>query len=116
MRNPSFFPLPHGITVRVHRVHRGSRVKHGDKTYAYSHDIVGCAMAPRYSTEITQPNRHGTIVGFSLFGPPGSDILAEDRIETADGNFYNVVGEAAEWANPFTGVRAGFEAALERVT
>lgn len=113
MRTPSIAPFPFGITVRVHR---GTRVKHGDKVYEYSHDIEGCAMAPRYSNEITTERRSGVIVGFSLYGPPGSDILAEDRIETPDGLFYDVQGEAAEWSSPLTGWTPGFEAALERVT
>lgn len=72
-------------------------------------------MAPRYSTEIND-NRTSVIVGFSLFGPPGADILAKDRVKTPDGNFYRVVGEAASWTSPLTGWSPGFEAALERVT
>lgn len=112
MKNRRIAPFPFGITVEVHR---SMQVKHGDRTYVLSHTIAGCAMAPRYSNEVTD-RRSAVIVGFSLYGPPGSDILAKDRIRTPDGNFYHVVGEAAEWTSPMTGWRPGFEAALERVT
>jgi hypothetical protein len=43
-------------------------------------------------------------------------VLADDRIKTPDGNFYDIVGEAVEYVNPFTGWHAGVEAALQRVT
>jgi hypothetical protein len=108
-------PFPYGITVTVQR---GTRGKYGDITYTDHHDIGGCAMAPRYSNEVTD-NRSSTIVGFSLFGPPQSGdnrVFADDRIKTPDGNFYRVVGEAADWGpHPLTGWQPGFEAALERV-
>ena len=108
-------PFPFGITVTVQR---GTRGKYGDITYADHHDIEGCALAPRYSSEVNTENRNAVIVGFSLFGPPqtGDDrVLADDRIKTPDQNIYRVVGEAADWAHPITGWQPGFEAALERV-
>jgi hypothetical protein len=110
-------PFPYGITVKVQRP-TGAADRYGQVTYADHHDLDGCALAPRYSTEDTD-NRTSVIVGFSLFGPPqtGDDrVFAKDRIKTPDGNVYRVIGESAEWANPLTGLRFGFEAALERVT
>lgn len=110
----SIAPFPFGITVTVQR---GTRGKYGDIVYSDHHTLSGCAMAPRYSSEVTD-NRNTVIVGFSLFGPPqtGTDkVLADDRIKTADGNIYRVVGEAADWEHPITGWKPGFEAALERV-
>lgn len=109
-------PFPFGITVTVQRPVEGAITRHGDTVYADHHDIEGCAMAPRYSNE-DNTNRTSVITGFSLFGPPGSDILAIDRVRTPDGNIYRVVGEAAHWGpHPMTGWAPGFEAALERVT
>jgi hypothetical protein len=107
-------PFPFGIAVTVQR---GVRGKYGDIAYTDHHTLTGCALAPRYSNEITD-NRSSTIVGFSLFGPPqtGDDrVFADDRIKTPDGNVYRVVGESATWENPLTGLVFGFEAALERV-
>jgi hypothetical protein len=100
------------ITVEVHRA---TRVRFGDVTRQLHHSLDGCFLAPRYAND-AGVGRGSVIEGFSLFGPADSDILADDRIKTPDGNFYDVLGEAAEWLNPFTGWRPGFEAALERVT
>jgi hypothetical protein len=108
-------PFPFGITVKVNR---STRNKWGDVTRAFHHEIEGCALAPRYSSEDNN-SRTSVIVGFSLFGPhqTGDDrVFADDEIETPDGNKYNVVGEAASWESPLTGWKPGFEAALERVT
>ena len=107
-------PFPYGVTVTVQR---GTRQKYGDITYADHHTIDGCALAPRYSSEVND-NRNATIVGFSLFGPPQSGdsrVFAGDRIKTPDGNVYSVIGESASWTSPLTGWSPGFEAALERV-
>lgn len=115
MIGPAVAPFPHGVTVRIHR---GVRDRFGDTTRAFHHEIEGCALAPRYSSELTD-NQNRVIVGFTLYGPPqeGDDrVFADDQVETPDGNFYNVIGEAATWENPITGWVAGFEAALERVT
>ena len=112
----SIAPFPHGVTVEVHRAPAPDAF--GDAVYALNHTIEGCALAPRYSTELTD-NQNRVIVGFSLFGPtqpPEKKVLAADRIKTPDGNMYRVLGEAADWVHPITGWMPGFEAALERVT
>jgi hypothetical protein len=103
-----------GFTITV-EVHRASRVRFGDVTRTFHHNLDGVFLAPRYSTE-PGGDRGSVIIGFSLFGPSGSDILADDRIKTPDDNFYDVIGEAAEWRSPFSNWAPGFEAALERVT
>ena len=111
----SIAPFPHGITVTVQR---GERVKFGDIVYTDHHTIDGCALAPRYSYELSD-NQNRVIVGFSLYGPiqtGDNKVFADDRIKAPDGNTYRVVGEAADWKHPITGWEPGFEAALERVT
>jgi hypothetical protein len=108
-------PAPFGITVEVHR---GERGRFGDITFVKHHEIEGCVMAPRYSTEMTE-NTNRIIVGFTRYGPPQEGdrkVLHDDRIRTPDGNFYDVVEEAADWQSPITGRHPGFEAALQRVT
>lgn len=105
--------FPYSFTVEVHRA--PARAKFGDVTRVFHHKIEGCILAPRYSNEATD-NQNRVIVGFTLYGPADVDILADDRIKTPDGNFYDVVGEAVSWQNPFTGLKFGTEAALQRVT
>jgi hypothetical protein len=107
-------PFPYGVTVKVYR---GPQDKYGKWNRTYHHDIEGCALAPRYSTEANE-NRTSVIVGFSLFGPPQEGdqrVFAGDEIETPDGLRWRTVGEAAEWIHPITGWQPGFEAAVERV-
>jgi hypothetical protein len=107
------------ITITV-EVWRGTRNDFGDITRTKNHEIEGCFLAPRYSTEVND-NRTTVIVGFSLFGPPQTGdnrVFADDQIKTPDGAgwlTWNVVGEVATWQNPFTAWAPGFEAALERV-
>jgi hypothetical protein len=109
-------PFPFGVTVKVNRDIDGPS-RYGDVTRTYHHSIDGCALAPRYSSEVNE-NRTSVIVGFSLFGPPQTGdnrIFAGDEVETPDGLKWRVVGEAAEWVHPITGWQPGFEAAVERV-
>lgn len=104
-----------GRTVEVHRA--PARQKFGDVARVKHHEIENCGVAPRYSTDADSNNSNRVIVGFSFYGPHGSDLLADDRIVTPwDGNAYDVVGEAAAWESPFTGTKFGVEAALRRVT
>lgn len=102
------------FTVTV-EVWRATRVRFGDVERAKHHEIEGCVLVPRYSTEAGD-NTNRVIVGFSIYAPPGADVLADDWIKAPDGNTYNVVGEAVAWKNPFTGWTPGVEAALQRVT
>jgi hypothetical protein len=80
------------ITVEVHRA---TRTRFGDVTRELHHSLDGCFLAPRYANDAG---------------------VGRGSVKTPDGNFYDVLGEAALWENPFTGWRPGFEAALERVT
>lgn len=103
------------FTIEVEVWRAPARNRFGDTARTLHHTIPGCVLAPRYSNEESGLSSR-VITGFSLYGPAGSDILAADRIkDPRTGNFYDVVGEAAEWENPFTGWAPGFEAALERV-
>ena len=110
-------PFPFGITVTVRRGVRNPRF--GDITVVDHHTIDGCALAPRYSDEVTTNNTNRVIVGFTLYGPvqQGDDrVFADDEIKTPDGNRYKVQGESVTWTSPLTGRTPGFECALERIT
>jgi hypothetical protein len=76
-------------------------------------DILGCAVAPRYSTEPTVRGRQGVIVGLSIYAPAGSDILSTDLLRVR-GDIYDVEGEPAEWVSPYTGWEPGMEVAVKR--
>jgi hypothetical protein len=76
-------------------------------------DILGCGVAPRYSTEPTVRGRQGVIVGLSIYAPAGSDILFTDLLEVR-GQVYMVEGDAADWVSPFTGWAPGMEVAVKR--
>lgn len=110
-------PFPFGVTVEVHRAPEG-RNQFGDLVREFHHEIEGCALAPRYSSDLND-NQNRVIVGFTLYGPSqegDNRVFADDRIKTPDGNFYDVQGEAVDWDHPMNGWAPGFEAALERVT
>ena len=116
---PPLAPFPFGVTVSVRR---GITDRFGDKTMVDHHEIEGCAVTPRYSSEVNG-DRASVIVGFSLYGPadPNPEILPQDEIvvpgpQPVRQRTYRVVGELADWRSPLTGWHAGFEAALERVS
>lgn len=79
--------------------------------------IAGAVIAPIVSPLMTDritPGRSATIVGYSLFVPPGTDIRTSDYVEIA-GVKFKIDGQIGEWTNPFTGNRRGLEARLRRV-
>lgn len=116
MTGPVF---PAGVTVTVHRQQRS---RFGDRTDTTSHTITGCAVAPSFSgggrdrsTEQGGNLADTVSTGQVLYGPYDADIQASDVIETPDGLRYQVQGDIARWASPFTGVRSGCQVTMERV-
>lgn len=75
--------------------------------------LVDPIFAPASSTDINDRGRNGATVDASLFLPYGADLLNTDQVEI-DSVLYDVVGEIAQWKNPFTGWNAGSEVALKR--
>lgn len=75
--------------------------------------LDGCAVAPRTSTDITEPGRFGVIVGLTLYAPHGTDIRHTDLFDI-DGVRYEADGEEGSWQSPYTGWAAGIEVALRR--
>jgi hypothetical protein len=63
---------------------------------ASSLDIVGCALHPAGTTETTDPARTAVAIRWNLFLPPGSDIVAGDRV-SFDGVLYEVDGMPLAW-------------------
>jgi len=76
-------------------------------------DIPGAAFDPGTMSEDLN-GRTAVIVHPSLYLPPGQTVASTDRVRVR-GLDYEVVGEVAEWVNPFTGDRPGGTLSLKRV-
>ena len=75
-------------------------------------EILGCSMQPA-GTSLTQDGRvQGTSDGYTCFLPPGSDVLAGDRI-LYGGKTYTIMGEPRAWTSP-TGQVSNIQLQLER--
>lgn len=109
--------LPYGETVTRIRATPGGYDQYGDPLPGTTSEleIPGCALAPRYSHEQTEPGRRAVIEGLTLFTPPGADILPGDNV-TARGIRYLVDGEPGDWRSPYTGINRGVEITLRRAS
>ena len=89
---------------------RGSQIP--DWTNPDTLQITGCSIQPA-GTSLTQDGRvQGTSEGFTCFLPPGSDVLAGDRIRY-NGQTYTIMGEPKVWRSP-TGQVSNTQLQLER--
>jgi hypothetical protein len=77
-------------------------------------DIDGVAVAPGPSTESAETARSRLDIAFTLYLPHGADIKPLDRV-VVRGTTYEVEGQAADWANPFTGAQPGTVVEVGRV-
>ncbi|MFJ7417989.1 hypothetical protein ACIQXD_05170 [Streptomyces uncialis] len=82
--------------------------------------IRGCGVAPREETPHVggeqQQFRDTVIVGFTVFAPPGTDVLTTDQVRIR-GVTCKVTGEPGDWLrNPFTGTHGPVQFAADRVT
>lgn len=64
------------------------------------------AVEPRPSTEPSQEARNAVVSGFTLYMPTGTAITARSKV-TVRGARYDVLGDPAAWASPFTGWEPG---------
>jgi len=106
--------FPFGVTLTVQRP-VGAVDRYGQRTFADHHTIGPCAVDYSASTENTA-NREAVTVDAVVFAPPGSDVLATDRIKLSGGDVFRVVGLPAPWLNPFTGWAPGVTIRLARTT
>lgn len=61
--------------------------------------IYGCSIQPA-GTSLSQDGRvQGITDGYTCYLPPGSDVLAGDRIKF-NGQIYAIKGEPREWRGP----------------
>ena len=111
--------FPYGQTVT--RLRRGTVVDPysgqptlADWDAADEVEIPGCAVAPVSATEAPTVDRDKLTTLRTLYGPFGVDIKAEDRIRTADGDLWNVIGDPEPWQHPMTGWEPGTVTHLEK--
>lgn len=76
-------------------------------------DVTGVAVEPRPSGEPLQDARNQVTSGFTLYFPPGTTVTPQNRV-IVRGSTYDVLGEPAEWTNPFTGWNPGIVVQVER--
>lgn len=89
---------------------RGSAMQ--DWTAPAMLDIHGCSMQPA-GTSLSQDGRVlGIDDRLTCYLPPGSDVLAGDRIAWGD-NVYTIIGEPQIWKSP-SGRVSNIQLTLER--
>lgn len=76
-------------------------------------DINDCAIAPRSSSDVTEPARQGVLIGLTVYAPIGADIQPADQIEI-DGVLFDIDGDVGRWRSPFSTIVDGTEVALRR--
>jgi hypothetical protein len=77
-------------------------------------DVTGCAVAPRLAGDATEGGRQGVIIGTTVYFPPGTDVVATDRLEVR-GETHTIEGDPGVWTSPHTGTQHGVEVATRRV-
>ena len=83
-------------TINVVRTTKVDRLADAPVGSPDEHEIVGCAVLPRISTE--EGKGWVIVEGRQIIAPFGSDILATDQVEV-DGETWSVDGEPGEYEN-----------------
>lgn len=114
------FPLRHGETVTRLRRQMVLDPYSEEETLGSWEDaaelpLVGVAIGPSSTTELTTEDRQQLVTSMSLYGAQGLDVLPADRIRARSG-LWDVVGEEQLWSNPFTGWDPGSEYQIRKVT
>lgn len=112
--------FPFGETVYV-RAYLGDVTEdaHGNTVESWAAEpgvaVEGCAFSPGESAEPVEANRRAVVTTPQLFCPPDTVITSKDIVTVRDLTF-QVVGDPADWTNPFTGWRPGVVVNLRRVS
>lgn len=109
--------FPFGVTVTVETWSAGSADAHGNSAPSWAAGVAvpGCGFDPGGTEEPFGEGRAVVVVTQpKVFMPSGTAITARDRV-TVRGVTYQVVGDPADWVNPFTGRAFGLQVNLERV-
>lgn len=99
--------FPHGETVTLRTPAVAADPYSGaPATAEVNVTIAGVAVEPRPSSEPVQDARNAVTSGFTLYLPAGTVVTASQQF-VVRGGVYDVLGDAAEWVNPFTGWEPG---------
>lgn len=90
----------------------GTPGRHGAPAPVVETEVRRCALIPRTSSEETD-GADTVVVGYTLVAPPGTDLLATDRVR-ARGVMWEIDGEPGDYRN-LRGVPRQVIAALRRV-
>jgi len=90
----------------------GTPPRHGAPAPVAETVITRCILIPRTSSE-DQERADTVIVGYTLVAPPGTDLVATDRVR-ARGVMWEIDGEPGDYRS-LSGVRRQLIAALRRV-
>lgn len=104
---------PHGISVTVRRTAYDPRT--GDPLpQPAEHTIADCAFDPGGTRESTDLGTQITTTP-TLYAPYDADLRSDDQILIPDDDQpWEVAGDVARWANPYTGNRPGCVVELTR--
>lgn len=107
----------HGESVTVLTAGTVTDPYSGDASLSWDNptelNVSGVGVEPRPSDEPVQNARHAVVSGFTLYFPTGTVIGPQNRVVVRGGT-YDVLGEAADWRNPFTGWTPGLVVQVER--
>lgn len=113
-------PATHTVTITVRRPAGTDR--YGDPLPFTTHEIPGCIVAPstgdagQATSQERTDVRDTVITGHTVYAPYGADILAIDEVRVpGDPTWWQVEGDVANWASPFTNWQPGTQVALRRV-
>jgi len=95
------FPYGETVTIRTPAV-EADPYSSEPGTPAEDIDVDGVAVEPRPSSEPVQDARNSVVSGFTLYFPAGTPVSAAQQV-IVRGDVYDVLGQPAEWRNPFTG-------------
>lgn len=86
-------------------VRGGGTDRHGDEQPGAEHELRGCVVYPRSSTEAAD-YANTVRTGWTVLADYGSDVVALDRIRWR-GRVFEVDGEPEHWQHPVTRWKAG---------
>ena len=78
-------------------------------------EIPGCAVAPRFAVENSDPRSTPVMVGLTVYMPAGTELDSDDTLRI-DGKLWQVDGLPAVWESPFTGWAPGIEVPVKRAS
>ena len=104
--------FPYGITVTLRSTVTATD-DYGNETTVVTESAWGpCAVAPRTSSESTDPHSPALIVGQTVYGPEVS--IDSDDVLVIDGEEWQVEGMPGVWRSPFTGWAPGIEVPIKK--